>query len=91
MTEQQFQEYQEVNSELDEIQRFLCSCGHEMRGKWNVVRCSFRIGFNKRKLALKKKDSVTDWMFYPSEELQNRIVKCIEEYAKEKKKYMESI
>lgn len=91
MTEQQFQEYQEVNSELDEIQRFLCSCGNEMRYKWHAFRCSFRIGFNKKKLVLQKKDSVTDWMFYPSEELQSRIVNCIEEYTKEKKKYMESI
>ena len=91
MTVQQYEEYKAKMNRLEPVKVFLFWCGERYRGK-SVSKHHFRIKTIKQSFLLHIHSYLVESYDYEiPEDLQERIVKTIEEYVDEKERELEQI
>ena len=93
MTEAQYKKYKKLKEEISQIKNFLYWCGDKYKNQ-AITKRIFSFFRNEKKMLLYERDG-----YYPKEsntyeipsELQERIIKVIEDYVDEKEKEMEEI
>jgi hypothetical protein len=87
MTEKQYKRYQEIEAEIKDTKNFLGWCGNKYKsctysGKYPFILRILRKGF--ALTAKKPWNSIDEATYYIPQELQERIIKVIEQYVDEK-------
>lgn len=88
MTKEQYEKYTKINKEVENLKNFLMWCGKRYKDN-NVGKYPFQINAKTKKLDLRSMlqfSSIPDNTYEISVELQNRIIKTIENYVDEKEK-----
>lgn len=88
MTKEQYEKYQQIESEIKPIRAFLLWCGDKYRDKTSG-RYPFSIKTLCKRFAVKAErrwSTESDNEFKIPEELQRRIIKVTEEYLEEREK-----
>lgn len=91
MTEEQYKQYDQKVKQLAPIKDFLKWCGNKYRGK-GLSKYFFSLKAIRRNFSLERKCEIAKENTYTIPyELQQRIVKTIEDYVDEKEKDLEQI